>query len=213
MALLPLASGSEARGFWASTAASSIRRVVRRRSPSSASANSWTVQVVSSTRLLIRRSCVQGVIIGRIQGFHAFSIPQDTRKQKLWVTGSPAWGVCHGPQEQRRRVMTLQEQQPCQAMLVSLGGSREPVLFALNQQRPAHVVFFVSPQSETELQMVIQGLNFRCRFNHIVSPSAEDLGECYRALREQLPIMLAQWGLSEDDLVVDYTGGTKSMSA
>src|SRR5215831_7557573 len=88
MALLPLASGSEARGFWASTAASSIRRVVRRRSPSSASANSWTAQVVSSTRLLIRRSCVQGVIIGQIQGFHAFSIPQDTRKQKLWVTGS-----------------------------------------------------------------------------------------------------------------------------
>src|SRR5215470_8098179 len=87
MALLPLASGSEARGFWASTAASSIRRVVRRRSPSSASANSWTAQVVSSTRLLIRRSCVQGVIIGRIQGFHALSIPQDTRKQKLWVTG------------------------------------------------------------------------------------------------------------------------------
>src|SRR5262249_8491114 len=94
MALLPLASGSEARGFWASTAASSIRRVVRRRSPSSASANSWTAQVVSSTRLLIRRSCVQGVIIGRIQGFHAFSIPQDTRKQKLWVTGSlPGEGV------------------------------------------------------------------------------------------------------------------------
>src|SRR5215467_8542916 len=89
MALLPLASGSEARGFWASTAASSIRRVVRRRSPSSASANSWTAQVVSSTRLLIRRSCVQEVIIGRIQGFHAFSIPQDTRKQKLWVTSSP----------------------------------------------------------------------------------------------------------------------------
>src|SRR5262252_10826251 len=94
MALLPLASGSEARGFWASTAASSIRRVVRRRSPSSASANSWTAQVVSSTRLLIRRSCVQGVIIGRIQGFHALSIPQDTRKQKLWVTGRGQWRAC-----------------------------------------------------------------------------------------------------------------------
>src|SRR5215468_9264021 len=97
MALLPLASGSEARGFWASTAASSIRRVVRRRSPSSASANSWTAQVVSSTRLLIRRSCVQGVIIGRIQGFHAFSIPQDTRKQKLWVTGRSGGGECADP--------------------------------------------------------------------------------------------------------------------
>src|SRR5215468_3020860 len=107
MALLPLASGSEARGFWASTVASSIRRVVRRRSPSSASANSWTAQVVSSTRLLIRRSCVQEVIIGRIQGFHALSIPQDTRKQKLWVTGRTAQGpsVVRGglPRPPRRR--------------------------------------------------------------------------------------------------------------
>jgi CRISPR-associated protein (TIGR02710 family) len=109
--------------------------------------------------------------------------------------------------------MTLQVQQPCQAMLVSLGGSREPVLFTLNQQRPAHVVFFVSPQSEAELQMVIKGLGFACKFDRIMSPSAEDLGDCYRALREQLPAKLAQWGLSEDDLVVDYTGGTKSMSA
>ncbi|HEY7490926.1 MAG TPA: TIGR02710 family CRISPR-associated CARF protein [Candidatus Tectomicrobia bacterium] len=109
--------------------------------------------------------------------------------------------------------MTLQDQQPCRAMLVSLGGSPEPVLFTLNQQRPAHVVFFVSPQSEVELQMVIKGLDFACTFDRIVSPSAEDLGACYRALREQLPAKLARWGLSEDDLVVDYTGGTKSMSA
>src|SRR5215510_10692700 len=29
-----------------------------------------------------------GVILGRIQGFHARSIPPDTLKQKLWVTGS-----------------------------------------------------------------------------------------------------------------------------
>jgi CRISPR-associated protein (TIGR02710 family) len=109
--------------------------------------------------------------------------------------------------------MTLQEQQPCQAMLVSLGGSPEPVLFTLNQQRPAHVVFFVSPQREAELQTIIKGLDYSCRFDRITSPSAESLGDCYRVLREQLPARLAQWGLSEDDLVVDYTGGTKSMSA
>ena len=43
--------------------------------------------------------------------------------------------------------MTLQEPQPCRAMLVSLGGSPEPILLTLNQQRPAYVVFFVSPES------------------------------------------------------------------
>jgi len=109
--------------------------------------------------------------------------------------------------------MTPQESRPCQAMLVSLGGSPEPVLFTLNQQRPAHVVFFVSPQSEAELQTIIKGLDFPCKFDRIMSPSAEDLGACYRAVREQLPARLAQWGLTVDDLVVDYTGGTKSMSA
>src|SRR4029453_7051925 len=93
MALLPLASGNEALGFWARTVARSIRRLVRRRSPSSASANAWTAQVVSSDRLLIRRSCVQGMILGRIQGFHALSIPPGALKQKLWVTGSPQPGT------------------------------------------------------------------------------------------------------------------------
>jgi CRISPR-associated protein (TIGR02710 family) len=101
----------------------------------------------------------------------------------------------------------------CRAMLVSLGGSPAPVLYTLNQQQPAYVLFFVSPQSEAELQTVINGLDFRCTFGIITSSSAEDLGACYRALRGQLPARLAQWSITEGDLVVDYTGGTKSMSA
>jgi len=98
------------------------------------------------------------------------------------------------------------------AMLVSLGGSREPVLYTLNHKQPAHVLFFVSPQSEAEIQPIIQALTFRCTFDRIVSPSAEVLGDCYRVLREHLPGKLAQWGLSMADLMVDYTGGTKTMS-
>ena len=69
-------------------------------------------------------------------------------------------------------------------MLVSLGGSPEPVLYTLNHKQPAHILFFVSPQSEAEIQPIIQALTFRCRFDRIVPPSAEVLGDCYRALRE-----------------------------
>lgn len=110
-------------------------------------------------------------------------------------------------------VNEMEQSTRCRAMLVSLGGSPEPVLYTLNQQQPAYVLFFVSPQSESELQPVINGLAFRCTFGIITSSSAEDLGVCYRALREHLPARLAQWGITEGDLVVDYTGGTKSMSA
>jgi CRISPR-associated protein (TIGR02710 family) len=98
-------------------------------------------------------------------------------------------------------------------MLVSLGGSPEPVIYTLNQQQPEYVLFFVSPQSEAELQTVIKKLDFRYTFDRIRSSSAEDLGACYGALRAQLPAKLAQWDVSEDELVIDYTGGTKSMSA
>ena len=105
-------------------------------------------------------------------------------------------------------------QQTCRAMLVSLGGSPEPVMYSLNQQRPAYVLFFVSTETAPQIQDVIRGLSYRyADSDRILTPAAEALGVCYRVLREQLPAKLAQWGVREDELVVDYTGGTKTMSA
>jgi CRISPR-associated protein (TIGR02710 family) len=102
----------------------------------------------------------------------------------------------------------------CRAMLVSLGGSPEPVLYTLGQQEPEYVLFFVSAESAGQIQEIIRELPYPCRdFDRILSPSAEILGDCYRALRDHLPSKLAQWGLSPQELLVDYTGGTKSMSA
>jgi CRISPR-associated protein (TIGR02710 family) len=100
------------------------------------------------------------------------------------------------------------------AMLVSLGGSPEPVLYTLNQQQPAYILFFVSAESVGQIREVIQGLTFPWQdIDRIVSPSAEILGDCYRALRDRLPDKLAQWDITPEDVLVDYTGGTKSMSA
>lgn len=102
----------------------------------------------------------------------------------------------------------------CRAMLVSLGGSAEPVLYTLGRQQPEYILFFVSAESAGQIQGIIRGLPYQCRdFDRLLSPSAESLGDCYRALRDQLPSKLAQWGPSPQELLVDYTGGTKSMSA
>jgi CRISPR-associated protein (TIGR02710 family) len=99
-------------------------------------------------------------------------------------------------------------------MLVSLGGSPEPVIYTLGQQQPEYILFFVSAESAGQIQMIIRELPYQCRdFDRILSPSAEILGDCYSAVRNHLPIKLAQWGLSPAELLVDYTGGTKSMSA
>jgi CRISPR-associated protein (TIGR02710 family) len=100
------------------------------------------------------------------------------------------------------------------AMLVSLGGSPAPVLHTLNEQRPQYVLFFVSPTSAGEVQTVIKGLQYRCvDCDRIMSASAEVLAECYRAIRDELPAHLERWGVGFEELAVDYTGGTKSMSA
>ena len=102
----------------------------------------------------------------------------------------------------------------CRAMLVSLGGSSEPVIYTLNRQQPEHVLFFVSGESVGQIREVMRGLTFPWRdIDRIISPSAEILGDCYRALRDHLPAKLGQWGVAPDALLVDYTGGTKSMSA
>jgi CRISPR-associated protein (TIGR02710 family) len=101
----------------------------------------------------------------------------------------------------------------CQVMLVSLGGSPEPVIYTLNWQQPEYILFFVSGESVGQIREVMQGLTFPWRdIDRIISPSAEILGDCYRALHDHLPSKLSQWGISPEELLVDYTGGTKSMS-
>ena len=85
----------------------------------------------------------------------------------------------------------------CRAMLVSLGGSPEPVLYSLNQKQPAYILLFVSAESVGQIREVIQGLTFPWQdIDRIVSPSAEILGDCYRALRDRLPEKLALWGVT-----------------
>jgi hypothetical protein len=72
----------------------------------------------------------------------------------------------------------------------------------------------VSAESASQIQGIIRELPYQCHdFDRILSPSAEILGDCYRTLRDHLPSKLTQWGLLPEELLVDYTGGTKSMSA
>jgi len=110
--------------------------------------------------------------------------------------------------------VTEPEESPTRALLVSLGGSRAPVILAIDHRKPDYVLFFVSPQSAEDVQSILRSLQHQPReFDLVRTPDAEGLADCYRALRDKLPSKLTQWGLTLSDLVVDYTGGTKSMSA
>ena len=100
------------------------------------------------------------------------------------------------------------------AVLISVGGSPEPVVFSLNHQKPEHVCFFVSPETEASLRdKILPGLEFHPLHDLIRTPAAEDLSGCCRVLVRELPGILKKWGVQPGELVVDYTGGTKTMSA
>lgn len=99
------------------------------------------------------------------------------------------------------------------ALLVSVGGSPEPILHVLRAQRPTHVAYFCSAGSRISAEAIQAQLDFAPTADFLEIAGYEDLGPCYAALRAWLPAWLARHHLAPEDVTVDYTGGTKTMSA
>lgn len=105
-------------------------------------------------------------------------------------------------------------QQKPKAILISVGGSPQPIIISLNRQMPEYVCFFVSKTTKDSTEKdILPNLDFKPRhWDWIITPSAEGLSECYKEIIDRLPSILQKWGINSDELVVDYTGGTKTMS-
>lgn len=102
------------------------------------------------------------------------------------------------------------------AILISVGGTQAPLIETLRQAGDdlEYVIAFVSHQTKEDVVSLIEHIEKRPKgLDYIITPSAETLDECYRVLRDQLPQKLTNWGIRADELLVDYTGGTKTMSA
>lgn len=103
---------------------------------------------------------------------------------------------------------------PPSCMLVTLGGTPEPILFSLDRLNPGGVVFFVSEQSAPAVRGILEGLKKPpSRHKVIRTPDPQSFNQCFLALHRGLPGILEEWGIEPRDLRVDFTGGTKVMSA
>jgi len=107
------------------------------------------------------------------------------------------------------------QQKKFKAIVVSVGGTPAPVVFALNQARPEYICFFVSQQTRKMIEdEILPGLEFKPRhYDWITTPNADLLSESYSQLTKKLPEILEKWEITPDQICVDYTGGTKTMSA
>jgi len=99
------------------------------------------------------------------------------------------------------------------ACLVSVGGSTEPVFHTLRTNRPTLVAYFCSAGSRQLAERIQSELDFAPLAEFFEIGAHEELGPCYSALRTWIPTWLQRHTLAPDEVVVDYTGGTKTMSA
>jgi CRISPR-associated protein (TIGR02710 family) len=99
------------------------------------------------------------------------------------------------------------------ALLVSVGGSPAPILHTLRTHRPTHVGYFCSAGSRVKAEEIQAQLEFNPIADFLEVAAYEDLGPCYAALRAWLPGWLTLYNFAPEDVTVDYTGGTKTMSA
>ncbi len=101
------------------------------------------------------------------------------------------------------------------ALLISVGGSHQPVVHSLNQQEPDYVIYFASSQSRSMIRQEIEPALHYHPLDHdiIVTPDPNNLVESVAEIMRKLPRLLEMWGLTNEDITGDYTGGTKTMSA
>ncbi len=102
-----------------------------------------------------------------------------------------------------------------QAMIISVGGTPDPVVKTLEVHRPEFVCFYCS-ESTVENVGAIKvrareaGLSFRNR--NVIMADPEHLAQCYRSALEACD-RVEEAGYGAGQVTVDYTGGTKTMSA
>jgi CRISPR-associated protein (TIGR02710 family) len=106
-------------------------------------------------------------------------------------------------------------------LICTVGGSPEPITAALKHWRPRRVLFVPSRQTRPEVETKVlplarqEGfdLDVGC-YDYVELPDPQDFALCVRKMRDLGP-EIRRWLARGADysVVVDYTGGTKTMSA
>ncbi|WCJ60668.1 TIGR02710 family CRISPR-associated CARF protein [Fontisphaera persica] len=102
---------------------------------------------------------------------------------------------------------------PISAILASVGGTPKPILHILHKYRPKHVWYFCSAGSRARAEEIQAQLDWHPTPRFIEVERYEELGPCYCELRRKIPEILKETKVAPNEVLVDYTGGTKTMSA
>ncbi len=98
------------------------------------------------------------------------------------------------------------------AMIMSLGGSPEPLRKSLAEHQPDILIFFASHESVLKAGDVLQDAGIKPKTETEITEDPNSLYQCYKAAKRCVD-RVARHELAKQNIIVDYTGGTKVMSA
>lgn len=98
-------------------------------------------------------------------------------------------------------------------MVVTVGTSPEPLIKTINEHKPESVLFIISGDSEkTVEESVLPKIRLKkpsyCRLT-----DEQRLDSCYKEINERIVNWFREFNLKPEQVFIDYTGGTKAMSA
>lgn len=99
-------------------------------------------------------------------------------------------------------------------VVYSVGGSANPIIASINKLKPEFIYFFCSHRSIEVANKIIDDINYQFdskNKKYKITDDHEDLVVCYKEA-EQIFRDLLSMSYNRDEILVDYTGGTKNMS-
>lgn len=100
-------------------------------------------------------------------------------------------------------------------LIVSVGGSIEPLIKTISEHRPQFVCFFCSQPTVDLIGEIKAQLDVEIRNaisdHKVIVDDVNDILHCYHKACECIR-KAVEWGGTEEDTAVDFTGGTKVMS-
>lgn len=97
-------------------------------------------------------------------------------------------------------------------MIMSLGGSPEPLRKSIETHLPEIIVFLASHESILKAGEVLDGIPCKPACEYEITDNPNMILECYRKARNCVD-RARQKGVLPQEITVDYTGGTKVMTA
>lgn len=97
-------------------------------------------------------------------------------------------------------------------MIMSLGGSPEPLQKSILEHQPEKIVFLASHDSILKAGEILSVLTAKPSVETEITENPNIMFECYKAARKCVE-RVRKSGTAPEDVLVDYTGGTKVMTA